>query len=92
MQAMPIILSESNCTLIGPNGCGKTLSYLIPLITRLLMQETALPFNIDDDPYAVICVADNATQQNMVSFIDKFFEALTPQLKTPTHIMVTTPS
>lgn len=59
MQALPLVLSEANCVLVGPHGCGKTLSYLIPILTKVLMQEIALPWDSQDEPFAVICTVEN---------------------------------
>ncbi|ORM40640.1 DEAD-box ATP-dependent RNA helicase 24 [Babesia sp. Xinjiang] len=41
-QAMPILLQGRNAILMGESGCGKTLSYLIPLVchTLNLIRET----------------------------------------------------
>lgn len=58
MQALPIILSEVSCVLVGPHGCGKTLSSLVPLLTRVMMQEIALPWDESEGPFAVVCTTD----------------------------------
>lgn len=54
MQALPIVLQEQSCLLIGPHGCGKTLAYILPTLVRVLGQELAMPWDKDEAPFAVI--------------------------------------
>ena len=55
MQALPIVLSEQNAIMVGPHSCGKTLTYILPTITKIFMQEISLSWSEDEEPYAVIC-------------------------------------
>ena len=55
MQALPIVLSEYSAVMVGPHSCGKTLTYILPTLTKLFMQEISLPWSEEEEPYAVIC-------------------------------------
>lgn len=58
MQALPLVMSEANCVLVGPHTCGKTLSVLVPILTKVMMQEIALPWESMEGPFAVICTLE----------------------------------
>jgi len=40
--------------MIGPHGCGKTLTFLLPVLTRIWMQEIALSWADTEEPFVII--------------------------------------
>jgi superfamily II DNA/RNA helicase len=82
--AMPLVLSEQSCFLVGPHGNGKLLSYALPLLMRTWMQEAALSFDFhEDDPFAVICVENTEKADEIADFLHWFAQKVAKAMQWP---------
>jgi ATP-dependent RNA helicase DDX23/PRP28 len=56
MQAIPIGLLKKDLIALAPTGEGKTLAYLIPLISYLERLPLQTPLTCENGPYSLIIV------------------------------------
>ena len=71
-QALPLVLTRESCLLVGPHACGKTLTYVLPIVAECWMQQVALPWSADEKPHCVIVTRDkHAVREIIEAIVDK---------------------
>lgn len=76
MQVIPIALTGRDVIGIASTGCGKTLSFVVPLIMFCLEQEKKMPFLENEGPYGLVIVPSRELANQINDVINYYTDVL----------------
>lgn len=81
-EAIPIILKSNHTLLAAETGCGKSLTFLLPIITQILERKHKMPKRDFNSPIALIITPGRELATQIGTLIEELVDGMDLKVKT----------